>query len=172
MKIINFFIISSTTITITFVIFFGLSLSFGYFANVHAQCLFDLTGKWTGDDGGTYYIGQKGFPGTGAVPKIWWFGSNALGENAFFSNVFQGEMRGGDPSGKYIIVGKWADVPMGKATGSGDMTLIVETYTKYSDNQFGGSGKNPVTFDVLTITSKTGGFGGTQLTRPQPTCGG
>ncbi len=159
-------------VTVVLPLLFSLFILQDGFQNANAQCLFNLSGKWIGDDGGTYFIGQNGFPGTGVTPKIWWFGSNALGENAFFSNVFQGEMRGGDPSGKYIIVGKWADVPMGKATGSGDMTLIVETYTKYSDNQFGGSGKNPVTFDVLTITSKTGGFGGTQLTRPQPTCGG
>jgi hypothetical protein len=136
------------------------------FQNANAQCLFNLSGKWIGDDGGTYFIGQNGFPGTGVTPKIWWFGSNSLGEKAGFSNVFQGEMKGGDPSGKWIISGKWADVPMGKTNGNGEIALVVETYTKYDEK-----GKNPVAYDVLTKVSDTGGFGGTELTRPQPHCG-
>jgi hypothetical protein len=43
---------------------------------------------------------------------------------------------------------------------------MVETYTKYDEK-----GKSPVTYDVLTKSSETGGFGGTELTRPQPSCG-
>ena len=143
-----------------------LFVSQDYFQNANAQCLFNLSGKWIGDDGGTYFIGQNGFPGMGVTPKIWWFGSNSLGDKAGFSNVFQGEMKGGDPSGKWIISGKWADVPMGKTNGNGELVLMVETYTKYDEK-----GKSPVTYDVLTKSSETGGFGGTELTRPQPYCG-
>jgi hypothetical protein len=136
------------------------------FQNANAQCLFNLSGKWKGDDGGTYFIGQNGFPGMDVTPKVWWFGSNSLGDKAGFSNVFQGEMKGGDPSGKWIITGKWADVPMGNTNGNGELVLVVETYTNYDEN-----GKNPVTYDVLTKSSERGGFGGTELTRPQPHCG-
>jgi len=87
----------------------------------------------------------------GVTPKIWWFGSNSLGEKAGFSNVFQGEMKGGDPSGKWIITGKWADVPMGKTQGSGELSAVCN-YT------IGGD-------DTLTITSNSGGFGGTMMSK-------
>jgi hypothetical protein len=156
--------ISFVTILLTVSIFVIFSQSI--FQNTNAQCLFNLSGKWIGDDGGAYYISQSGFPGTGVTPKIWWFGSNSLGENTGFSNVFLGEMKDGDPSGKWIISGEWADVPMGKTSGNGEIVLVVETYTKYDE-----AGRNPVIYDVLTKASGTGGFGGTELTRPQPNCG-
>ena len=55
---------------------------------------------------------------------------------------------------------------MGKTNGNGEIALVVETYTKYDEKA-----KNPVVYDVLTKVSDTGGFGGTELTRPQPHCG-
>lgn len=155
-----------TFATVVFLLLTLLFVSQNGFHNANAQCLFNLSGKWIGDDGGTYFIGQNGFPGTGITPKIWWFGSNSLGEKAGFSNVFQGEMKGGGPSGKWVISGKWADVPMGKTNGNGEINLVVETYSKYDEK-----GKNPIIYDVLTKSSDTGGFGGTELTRPQPPCG-
>ena len=75
-------------------------------------------------------------------------------------------MKSDDPRGKWIISGKWADVPMGKTNGNGEIAFVVETYTKHDEK-----GKIPVVYDVLTKASDTGGFGGTELTRPQPHCG-
>lgn len=119
-----------------------------------AQCfLNELSGIWNGNDGGTYYIQQDG-------DRVWWIGASSLKEGTGFSNVFEGEIEND------IITGKWADVPMGNTNGNGELVLVVETYTKYDEN-----GKNPVTYDVLTKSSERGGFGGTELTRPQPHCG-
>lgn len=104
-----------------------------------AQCfLNELSGIWKGNDGGTYYIQQDG-------DRVWWIGASSFKEGTGFSNVFEGQ-RDND-----IITGKWADVPMGKTQGSGELSAVCN-YT------IGGD-------DTLTITSNSGGFGGTMMSK-------
>lgn len=125
---------------ITFAFF--IIIIFVYFpriSNVNAECLLnDLSGKWQGNDGGTYYITQNG-------NSVWWFGSKELRQGTGFSNVFEGH-RNGD-----IISGKWSDVPMGKTKSSGILTLLCN-YVNGGD-------------DKLTISENTGGFGGSVLSK-------
>jgi hypothetical protein len=59
----------------------------------------ELTGIWTGNDNGTYYIRQIG-------NIIWWFARDSNGdkeEDAYFSNVFKGTKTSN------IIEGDWSD---------------------------------------------------------------
>jgi len=100
----------------------------------------DLTGVWSADDGGTYYLRQVG-------NRLWWFGRS--GDNgATWSNVFQGVMQGNH------VGGTWADVPMGRIMGAGEMYL------------------NIVSLDRLVASNKTGGFGGSVWTRQGSSGGG
>jgi len=74
-----------------------------------AFCLADLTGRWSADDGGTYYLRQVG-------DILYWFG-----ENSYWANVFYGRIEGNR------IRGSWADVPKaGKSVqGKGNLSLII-----------------------------------------------
>ncbi len=110
----------------------------------------DLTGRWSGDDGGTYYLRQ-------VDGSLYWYGEeNAT--NPGWSNVFSGTIliipgALGRPGGT-TINGKWADVPKGRAVNHGELSLkIVDT------------GK------VLEISRKTGAFSGNRLTRIQEVVG-
>jgi hypothetical protein len=115
-----------------------------------------VTGKWNGNDGGTYWIRQMdpispGRPAEGIA--VMWFGTSGLEEGTFFSNVFHG-VRDGDR-----ITGEWADIPMGRTMAHGEITLDC--------TQEGG-------IDKLERYSETGGFGGSefssQLGRPPLPC--
>jgi hypothetical protein len=68
----------------------------------------NLTGRWQGNDGGTYYIRQIG-------DRVWWFGENSRG--ASWSNVLHGSISANR------IIGDWADVPKGDIRQSGTLTL-------------------------------------------------
>lgn len=106
-------------------------------ATLIGRCPQDLTGKWNGNDGGTYWIRQE----RGAVM---WFGTSGLQEGTPFSNVFHG-VRNGD-----TITGKWADIPMGKIMQQGEIS--------FTCTQEGG-------IDKLKRKSQTGGFGGTEFSK-------
>lgn len=71
----------------------------------------DLTGTWTSENSGTYYVRQVG-------TTVWWVGQSRDGGNSY-TNVFNGS-RNGDQ-----ITGFWADVPAGRNTGSGSLTLLI-----------------------------------------------
>jgi len=71
----------------------------------------DLTGTWTSENSGTYYVRQVG-------TTVWWVGQSRDGGNSY-TNVFNGS-RNGDH-----ITGFWADVPAGRNTGSGSLTLLI-----------------------------------------------
>ncbi len=92
----------------------------------------DLTGVWNCDDRGVYYIRQVG-------DQIWWYGESS-DRGASWSNVFQGTIR---RSGRVTrVTGGWADVPKGRNTGNGTMTLNISAgrITKISGGEnFGGS---------------------------------
>ena len=104
-----------------------------------------LTGAWSADDGGVYYIRQVG-------DCVWWFGTDVAdidpGKTAQqgFANVAAGRVDGTE------IELEWADVPLGVTLGGGGLTVIVDE---------GG--------DSLRITEKRGywGFGGNSFTRIQ-----
>jgi hypothetical protein len=103
----------------------------------------NLTGKWTANDGATYFIRQIG-------NEIWWFGARSLQEGTPFSNVFHGSI--GNYGGWWpgtAFTGYWKDVPLGKSGESGKLTIIVDPsgqkLTKHpdryynTDKNFGGS---------------------------------
>jgi hypothetical protein len=89
----------------------------------------DLTGVWSCDDGGKYYIRQLG-------NKIWWYGESNPNSPGW-SNVMYGTISGN------TIDGNWADVPKGGTLNNGMMKLKIESNNKLSAIQktggFGGS---------------------------------
>ena len=90
----------------------------------------DLTGVWSCDDGGRYYIRQLG-------DRVYWYGEQA-DQGPGWTNVFVGTIRG------HEIRGTWSDVPKGSAAGSGDMTLRVRhggtrLEATYQSGGFGGT---------------------------------
>ncbi|KAA2282484.1 DUF6294 family protein [Candidatus Nitrosocosmicus agrestis] len=116
--------------------------------NVNALCATDLSGVWQGNDGGTYYIQQnkeKNYLGQD-IEKIWWAGGSSFEKGLGFSNVFDGQRTGDN------IQGSWADVPLGVNRANGDLTL-----------QCNQDANN----DILTRTSATGGFGGSEWLKPK-----
>src|SRR5262249_45673979 len=100
----------------------------------------DLTGIWSADDGGVYYLRQLG-------DIVWWAGLSTEspgGTGDFhkglrFSNVFRGR-KSGD-----TITGEWADVPRGQTLNYGVLTLDVFLTTSGIE---------------IRKRSQTGGFGG------------
>ena len=72
----------------------------------------DLTGRWSCNDGGTYYLRQTG-------SQVHWYGEAADSQPAW-SNVFSGRIHG------TRINGNWVDVPKGRSTGAGDLELVLE----------------------------------------------
>jgi hypothetical protein len=76
-----------------------------------------LTGRWSCNDGGSYFIRQIG-------NEIWWHGLSRDG-GATWSNVFHGRLNGNHVSGR------WADVPQGRIRGAGEMTFQI-----FGNNQF------------------------------------
>ena len=78
----------------------------------------DLTGKWSANDGATYFIRQIG-------NKLWWFGASSLQEGIPFSNVLHGEVYGGGSIQPYIW-GEWQDVPFGNNRWSGQLFINVD----------------------------------------------
>jgi hypothetical protein len=67
----------------------------------------NVTGKWSANDGGTYYMRRVG-------NKVWWLGD---GPGDSWTNVFQGT------TDMKTITGDWADVKGGR--NSGTLTLKV-----------------------------------------------
>jgi hypothetical protein len=107
----------------------------------------DLTGAWSGDEGGVYYIRQVG-------DCVWWFGTEidviepGLTGQHGFANVASGRV-----VGNRIDV-EWADLPVGDILGGGGLTLVY-------------SAEN----DELVITEQRGDwvpFGATRFTRIEP----
>ncbi len=77
-----------------------------------SQAWGDLTGRWSCNDGGTYYLRQTG-------SRVHWYGEAADAQPAW-SNVFSGRIY------ETRIKGNWADVPKGRTKGSGDLELMIE----------------------------------------------
>ena len=94
-----------------------------------------LTGAWSGDDGGVYYIRQVG-------DCVWWFGTavadidpGKTGQSGF-SNVAAGRVDGTE------MGLEWADLPLGNILGGGGLTVTIDE---------GG--------DTLRVTEQRGDWG-------------
>jgi hypothetical protein len=102
----------------------------------------NLTGTYSGSDGGLYYMEQSG-------SQLWWAGLSINPRMALeqqwhrgldFTNVFHGTIYCNG-----AILGKWADVPRGLASSTGTLTLAI--------------GRNNDGTALITQVSATGGFG-------------
>lgn len=82
-----------------------------YFTSSCSASPYQISGIWTCDDGGTYYIRQIG-------DAVFWYGENSSA-NPAWSNVANGKIYGN------IIQLEWADVPKGKTMSSGHAVLKV-----------------------------------------------
>jgi hypothetical protein len=71
----------------------------------------DLTGVWSADDGGAYFLRQLG-------SSLWWMGLSDRGRGTSFANVFRGRVLAND-----VISGTWADVPRGRVLSNGSLAL-------------------------------------------------
>jgi hypothetical protein len=90
----------------------------------------DLTGKWSCDDDGTYYLRQIG-------STIYWYGERTA-TSPQWSNVFVGQIQGN------VVSGSWADVPKGQASANGEMRFQISADGNsfdcvYKTGGFGGS---------------------------------
>ena len=74
--------------------------------------LADLSGEWTSDDGGQYYLRQVG-------NTLYWYGEHSA-TNPAWSNVYDGRIQGDK------IRGNWADVPKGRANSRGVLQLQIK----------------------------------------------
>ena len=68
----------------------------------------DLSGKWFGDDGATYYMRQIG-------DDLYWYS-----ESNTRSSIFTGKVRPDD-----LVLGSWVDLPKGTTTGKGELHLAL-----------------------------------------------
>jgi len=88
-----------------FFMVFSAQNSFGGNADLEKK----LTGVWSCDDGGTYYIRLIG-------RDVYWLGESAGGGKGW-TNIFMGKLAG------RRIKGSWSDVPKGGADNHGTMDL-------------------------------------------------
>ena len=125
-----------------------------------AQQIMDLTGVWSCDDGGTYYIRQLG-------DTIWWLGEPSINPDRW-SNVARGTISGN------TITLEYSDIPKGCAAGYG--TLVLEAVSnnvmnaKEKPASYGGStwtrkASSTCPSSTATIPSSTTGTG-TTVTAP------
>jgi hypothetical protein len=96
----------------------------------------NLTGVWTGNDGGTYHLRQVG-------SAVWWVGASPDGGQRF-ANVFRGTRVGN------TIDGEWVDVPPGRMQQAGQLVLTVVS----------AQGE-----PILQRERESGGFGGSTWRR-------
>ena len=107
----------------------------------------DLTGAWAGDDGGIYYVRQRG-------TVVWWNGMSSrdgspAGLGRDWNNVGRGEIK------NLAIIADWVDVPRGGIDGYGTVGFKI--------------GADSAGNIQLTKTSDEGtGRGDTLWTRCQP----
>jgi hypothetical protein len=73
----------------------------------------DLTGTWSGNDSGIYYIHQLG-------TVVWWYGEQARTGPAW-GNVAHGRFQ----DDRLIL--EWADVPKGQIMSSGELILTIDS---------------------------------------------
>jgi hypothetical protein len=91
-------------------LFRALALALALTTDAIAQ-QYDLTGRWSANDGGTYYIRQVG-------NDLWWYGESGDGGRSW-TNVLHASLQGNR------VVGRWADVPHGTIHSAGEMDIQV-----------------------------------------------
>jgi hypothetical protein len=74
----------------------------------------DLTGTYSTNDGGTYYVRQIG-------NNLLWVGVSTNNDGRDYTNVFIGTIQGD------TVTGNWADVPRGRTQNYGVLTLNIVT---------------------------------------------
>ncbi len=103
---------------------------------------FNLTGAWSADDGGIYFIRQ--------LPdgSVTWAGLHDAGfhRGMEFTNIFQGQIA----SDGQTLSGEWVDVPRGVTVNDGTLTLEI-----LLSDVFG-----VILPTTLRRVAQTGGFGG------------
>lgn len=104
-----FLVVTTVIVALSFVL--AVSVSRELRASPAEPLQEDLTGTWTSENNGTYYVRQVG-------TTVWWVGQSRDG-GISYTNVFNGSKNGDQ------ITGFWADVPAGKNTGSGTLTLSI-----------------------------------------------
>jgi len=92
--------------------------------------LADLSGKWTCDDGGRYYLRQVG-------RILYWYGEHST-TNPVWANVYLGRVQGDQ------VNGSWVDVPKGRANSQGELLLQISEndnvlIAMHKTGGFGGS---------------------------------
>jgi hypothetical protein len=108
------------------ILFTGVFLLMAGIGSLQAQN-FDLTGVWTGNDGGTYYLRQIN-------NVVWWFGEDDA-ENPSWSNIAHGRL-----NGKTINL-EWTDVPKGSITQNGTLVIkVVDNNKLILQTEVGGFG--------------------------------
>lgn len=85
----------------------------------------DLSGKWSCNDGGMYYVHQIG-------DKVYWYGEKDP-IRPQWSNVASGTT-----DGAFIYL-SWADVPKGASRNSGTLTLRIDGNNKFVQVQESGT---------------------------------
>ncbi len=125
------------------------ALIFAFRALLYAQTP-NLTGTYTADDGGIYFVQQSG-------STLWWAGMSLdqeiLADEVWhrglsFTNVFRGTI-----NNDYTVTGEWSDVTRGTILQSGTLNLTISYFNGHLR---------------LTKTAATGGFGATTLTQTGP----
>jgi hypothetical protein len=91
-----------------------------------ARAPVDLTGVWSSDDGGTYYLRQVN-------GQLYWYGESADGGKSW-SNVFHADLKahGGKVLTGEKVGGPWADVPKGGSKNSGILFLTAESADRFT----------------------------------------
>jgi hypothetical protein len=108
----------------------------------------DLTGAWTADDGGAYFLRQLG-------SSLWWVGLSDRGRGFGFANVFRGRVLPND-----VISGTWADVPRGRVLSNGSLTLSFRGGEMQKMRESGGFGGSQWRRggEVVPTASVSGGY--------------
>jgi hypothetical protein len=78
----------------------------------------NLTGAWSADDAGTYYVRQ-------IDEQVWWLGLSR-DEGRTFANVLRGTLQP-TPEGPQIV-GRFVDVPLGRILNSGELTISAPNF--------------------------------------------
>jgi len=99
----------------------------------------DVTGVWSCNDGGTYYVRKVG-------TTVWWLGLSGDGGRSFI-NVFRGSWRSNpateEPVDFGTVDGEWADVPRAPSAQSGTLRLSFrftqELWKRGQSGPFSGS---------------------------------
>jgi hypothetical protein len=99
-----------------------------------------LTGVWASNDGGTYYLHQRG-------DALWWLGFSA-NWGTTYTTAFTGTVR--QRGAELAVDGSWADLPLGRRRGAGTVVLTSSGYSVLATEP--GSDIGPSRWEKLSDT--------------------